>query len=83
MSPELETLDQLSGGDLSVSVIRSLLPNEDQFLRAIEAMLAAGEIRLTTADNTVVPKWQRRETLLSATDFTRVSITELGGRRIG
>ena len=83
MSPELETLDQLSGGDLSVSVIRSLFPDEDQFLRAIEAMLEAGEIRLTTADNTVVPKWQRRETLHSATDFTRVSITELGGRRIG
>jgi len=82
MSPELETLDQLMADDLPVSVIRSLYPNEDRFLRAIEAMLDAGEIRLLDANNAEVPKWRRREVLTQQADTARLSLTELGARRI-
>jgi hypothetical protein len=34
MSPELETLDQLAGGDMSLAVIRRLYPDVDRFVMA-------------------------------------------------
>ena len=39
MSPELDTLDQLLGGPMSVSTIRSLYDNQEHFFRATIAML--------------------------------------------
>ena len=33
MSPELETLDQLLGGDLPLTVIRKLFPDAERFVR--------------------------------------------------
>ena len=45
-SPELETLDQLLGGDLPIGVIRGFYESEERFCRASMAMLRDGHIRL-------------------------------------
>ena len=39
MSPELETLDQLQGGDLLLSVIRGLFLDHDSFVRGVAGVL--------------------------------------------
>jgi hypothetical protein len=85
MSPELETLDQLLGGDMSLTVIRGLFENHDRFARAIAAMLDAGEVRLVDSDGTELPGWRWREVLAAETeagDFW-LSITDAGARRVG
>jgi hypothetical protein len=46
MSPELETLDQLFGGAMPLSVIRRLYGDDESFERAIHSMLRSGDIRL-------------------------------------
>jgi hypothetical protein len=86
MSPELETLDQLLGGDLTLAVVRGLFETDVRFVRAVLAMLDAGEIRLY-ANGVEVPRWRWRE-MLSAPGQSglaepRLTITEAGGRRIG
>jgi hypothetical protein len=78
MSPELETLDQLSGGDLPLTVIRGLFPDEERCTRAILAMLKAGELRLWT--EVEVPRYRWRDALSGE---GRLSITDAGLRRIG
>jgi hypothetical protein len=83
MSPELETLDQLLGGDLPLPIIRGLFGEESRFVRAIEAMLEAGEVRLIEGDDTDVSRWRWREVLTTPAANTRLSITEAGVRRIG
>ena len=50
MSPELETLDQLEGGNLPLPIVRGIFREESRFVRAIEAMLEAGEVRLLDSD---------------------------------
>lgn len=82
MSPELETLDQLLGGDLPLPVIRGLFDDQDRFARAITAMLEAGELRLVEAAETDVPRWRWREVLNANAGSTRVAITKAGVKRI-
>ena len=86
MSPELETLDQLLGGDLTLAVIRGLFETDEGFVRAILAMLDAEEI-LLYADGIEAPRWRWRE-MLSARGQSglaepRVTITEAGVKRVG
>ena len=82
MSPELETLDQLLGGDLPLPVIRGLFADADRFARAITAMLDAGELRLVETGSGDVLKWQWREVLNANAASTRVAITKVGIKRI-
>jgi hypothetical protein len=86
MSPELETLDQLLGGDLTLAVVRGLFETDERFVRAVLAMLDAGEIRLY-ANGVEVPRWRWRD-MLSAPGQSglaepRLTITEAGARRVG
>lgn len=87
MSPELETLDQLAGGDLPLTVIRTLFPDGGRFARAIMAMLEGGEVRLLDPDGAVVPPWRWREVLAASAGTaavgTRLAIADAGGRGIG
>ncbi len=85
MSPELETLDQLQGGDLPLATIRTLFESDAQFIHAITAMLDSREIRLIEG-GADLPKWRRRE-LLSDADQSQIAqivvrLTEIGARRI-
>jgi hypothetical protein len=88
MSPELEILDQLVGGDLPLTVIRGLFGDDERFVRALLAMLDAGEVQLLAADGTEFARWQWRAVLIpssftTAMNGSRVAITKVGGRRIG
>jgi hypothetical protein len=60
MSLELETLDQLLGGDLTPAVVRGLFETDERFVRAVLAMLDAGEFRLY-ASGVEVPSWRWRD----------------------
>ena len=82
MSPELETLDQLQGGDMPVALVRRLYPSEGEYLKAVLAMIVAGEIRLAV-DGADVPHWQRFEILRNPPPGTLLAITEKGCRRMG
>jgi len=57
-SPELETRDQLLGGELSLTAIQSVYPNTAAFLRDIPGLLSSGDVCLMKTDKTEVPDWQ-------------------------
>ena len=87
MSPELETLDQLLGGDLPLTLIRGLFNDKERFVHAVVAMLDADELQLLKPDEMEVPRWLWRAVLneasgLPAENDYRLSITEVGARRI-
>jgi hypothetical protein len=87
MSPELETLDQLLGGPMSTTAIRSLYNNADHFVAAITEMLQSGELKLS-AGSVEVPQYRWASVLrLSGADArtqrAKLDITEAGSRRIG
>ena len=90
MSPELETLDQLLSGDLGLNVICALFGDNTAFVRAVSAMLQAGEVRLLTSDGLDVPRRRWSEVLVGASASgneekadLKLSITEAGARRVG
>ena len=58
MTPELEVLEQLSDGPLSLAVLRSLFQSQSRFHTAIVAMLADRQIVLRNSSGTTIPEWQ-------------------------
>jgi hypothetical protein len=82
-TPELETLDQLQGGDMNVGIIRSLYQREEHFCRAIIAMLRSGEIRLYAPTGDEAPAWESAAIIGDATRWEgyTLSITALGAKR--
>jgi hypothetical protein len=83
-SPELETLDQLSGEDMPLAVIRQLFGNADHFRKAILAMLHEGDIALLSQDGGIVPQWEWKPLLNDPTRWPgkRLSLTDSGAKRI-
>ena len=83
MSPELETLDQLVGGDLPLRVVRGLYPDDAQFSRGLSGLLHAGEVRLVE-DGVDLPQWRWREVLADpgAWPNVQVRLTPAGARRV-
>jgi hypothetical protein len=87
MTPELEVLDQLVGGDLSLAVIADLFPDQDRCRQAIGAMLKAGEVCILDAQGQALAAWRYREledapdTWSKATAY-RLSITDAGAKRV-
>ena len=61
MSPELETLDQLLGSDLSLGIVLRLYSDATAFKRGVHALLASGDVCLLTTDEGEVPTWRCRE----------------------
>lgn len=87
MTPEIEVLDQLLGGDLSLAVIAGLFSDEDRCRRAIGAMVEAGDVCILDADGKAVPAWRYRDLdnapdTWSKTTPYRLSITEAGAKRV-
>lgn len=82
VSPELETLDQLAGGDMPLPVIRGLYPDDAHFVGGLSSLLHAGEVRLVATDGTELPRWRWREVLADPAvwDGLRVDITRAGER---
>ena len=61
MSPELETLDQLLGGDMPLAVIAQLYPSSEAFRQGILGLLASGDVLLIGSADMPVPNWRWRE----------------------
>lgn len=61
MSPELETLDQLLSGDLSLAIIQRVYPNIDAFKRGVLGLLNGGDVCVLEADGAIVAEWRWRE----------------------
>jgi hypothetical protein len=55
MTPEIETLDQLLGGDLSLKIVRTLYPDANAFKRGVSGLVSCGDVRLLMIDQTAVP----------------------------
>ena len=85
MSPELETLDQLLGGDLTLRIVRTYFPSDDAFAKAVLGLLKGGDVRLLNADESEVPHWRWRGCFSGGTADRaelRLDLTEQGVRRI-
>ena len=61
MSPELETLDQLQGGDLKLEIIAELYPSQEAFEQGVFGLLYCGDVLLKTVEGDEVPHWRWRE----------------------
>jgi hypothetical protein len=83
VSPELETLDQLQGGDLPLAVIRGLFIDQESFMRGIGGLLACGDVKLAHY-GAEVPRheWASLLATVGAKDGPTVSLTEQGAKRI-
>jgi len=81
MSPELETLDQLLGGNMPLSVIRRLYIDQSAFEVAIVSLLNGGDVRLFSASQEI-PRRHWKDALRSRTDPCTLSITQQGVERI-
>lgn len=86
ITPELETLDQLDGGDLRLTIIREVYPDADHFLRGVHGLLQNGDVRLLEAGSEV-PKWRWRDLFENGSIMTNLegfvlSITDQGVKRI-
>jgi len=87
MSPELETLDQLLGGELWLKTVFSIYPDENSFVRGVLALLSSGDVCLQRSDGSDVPEYQWKQlfrdgSLLNDLEDFRLKITEQGVRRI-
>src|SRR5258708_4665160 len=87
MSAELETLDQLLGGVLSLAVIRNLYPDGESFRQGVFGLLSSGDACLLMVDQTIVPSWRWRELFVAGTVMNdlgnlNLKITEQGAHRI-
>ena len=59
MSPELDTLDQLLGGNMSLKIIRQIFPNDEGFTQGVLGLLRDSDVRLLVGGEEV-PRWQWR-----------------------
>lgn len=87
MSPELETLDQLLSGELPLTLIRRVYPNDEAFLHGVLGLLEAGDVCLLAADKTDVARWRWRELFLEGAvmqelNDLQLQVTGQGIRRI-
>jgi hypothetical protein len=87
MSPELETLDQLSGGELTLTIVRKFYPDADAFRRGVFGLLTSGDVCLLTIDHIDVPSWRWRELFIDGNAMKELEnmslkITAQGARRI-
>jgi hypothetical protein len=60
-SAEIETLDQLLGGELPLAVIRQFYSDDAAFIRGILGLLDEGDVRIIAQDKSDVLEWQWRE----------------------
>ena len=73
-SLELETLDQLLGGDMRLDIVRKVWPDDERFVVGIKALVVAGDVLLLTSGIAEVPNWRWRQLFDDG-----LVLTELGG----
>lgn len=87
MSPELETLDQLIGGDLSLGIVLSLYPDAAAFKRGVLGLIKSGDVQLLTIGDVEMPAWRYQElfangAIMQELDLMKLRITDQGAQRI-
>jgi hypothetical protein len=87
VSPELDTLDQLQGDDLSLGVVLRLFPDAAAFKHGVLGLISGGHVRLLTTDDKEVPPWRHRElfvdgTVMQELQHMKLRITDEGARQI-
>jgi hypothetical protein len=82
--PEMETLDQLLGGPVPLSVIRRVFEDDDHFRVAVFAMLQAKDVKLSRAEETAIQSWKWMDVLNEPDDWLSydLSLTASGMKRI-
>lgn len=86
-SPEMETLDQLLGGEMRLNVVRRIYDADASFMRGILALLQSGDVRLFDESHQEVARWRWRrlfeegEVLLALESFT-LEVTEGGVAKV-
>jgi len=86
-SIEIEILDQLSAGGMTLGVLRAVSPGDERFLQAIHGLLRAGDIELFARDGSAVPDWKWRELLEERSlpgdfDQFQAQVTDQGAAKI-
>jgi hypothetical protein len=84
-SPEMETLDQLLGGDQKLSVLRQVFPSDQRFVQGIAGLLRDGDV-LLLAEGVQVAEWQvrtlfRHGEVLSTLDRYALHLTHKGAQK--
>jgi hypothetical protein len=87
MSPELETLDQLSGSDLALGIVLRLYPDATSFKRGVLCLIEGGDVCLLSIDDIEVASWRFRElfvdgTVMELLEQLKLRITDQGARRV-
>jgi hypothetical protein len=83
MSPELETLDHLLGGDMPLRLVRGLFPDATSFSNGMMGLLSNSDVRLVSSGGEIIPDWRWRDILTTDVpaeyfDSVSVQITEAG-----
>jgi hypothetical protein len=87
-APELETLDQLLGGDMPLTVIAKLYSSAEAFRKGVTGLLSCGDVLLLDADGISVPTWRWREVFASGSDAEQLGhfqlrLTPQGAKKVG
>jgi hypothetical protein len=87
MSAELETLDQLAGGDLRLTIVRQFYSDDDAFTQGVLGLLSCGDARMLGTDGAEVPDWRWQELfgnnrVLTQLDTFVLTITEQGAKKV-
>lgn len=86
-APELETLDQLLGGDMPLTVIAKLYSSPESFRTGIGGLLACGDVLLLEANGNAIPSWRWREVFETGSDAEQLGqfqlrVTPQGAKKI-
>lgn len=85
-SPEMDTLEQLCGGNMSLKVVLKIYPDTASFISGTYGALKAGYVRLLE-NNEEVPEWRQRELfekgeVLETLDILTLELTAMGIKHI-
>jgi hypothetical protein len=89
VSPELDTLDQLQGSNMPLSVVRLVFQDDSRFASSIHEMLLCGDVCLRKKKRgDLIPPWRWRELFsdsawLGEQSRLLLELTEQGARRVG
>ena len=86
-SPEMETLDQLLGGEMRLSIIRQVYDSDDAFMQGTLRLLQGGDVKLGDRMRAEVPRWRWRplfeqSEVLSALESFTLSVTTIGAAKV-